>query len=846
MKTNKKVAIASVAVVMAGTMAFAMTACKPKDESTKLLPKLEDGKLSYSKDTTLTFDIGDDSKRNVAYTADIISGEIKLIDGKNYTASSLKPAWQAMSDKLGFKLKSQFKAKTAKYDAYAGDGTLGTVDLFTDTVAFITTAALANPSLFLDLNQYLEYMPNYKAFIEADTATYMSLLSDTNTGAMYYAPYYDGNDDIEKYVLTKTNWVESLLDAESGDTATTWKTQLDAKSLTLSNGYAAESFMGKTGSWTIDTLASDSATANVVKLKVDYGAALAAANDPTQPLGEALTDAGVTVGSLASGNIVDLQNEALKLSTKPTGAQLLKILQTYIDVAYKTDAGAKFYEKRSEVFNGHNAGWDVDLLTALYRCLVTNPSLLSSGVKGDKIGGESATPLKMLYGLCAREAHMQRQSDVYSFAGELYGARGLESRYEFSYIGSNGALQDARGQEATYEAMDKMNKLVQEGLVYTGKSVASGKTSFASTTAGADGTSATNNVEALMIHDYVNTQTGEGYALQEDLGIKAKAEEGYYFTPIITPVSKWNDGAEKYMRFTESWRAVKNSGFAIPYESVKDNPEKLSALLAFIDYLFSPDGQIAMTYGPKADNKKGDNGFWYNEEATAEQVTAGKYFEYEGKKYYSETFYAGKYQPTLTENTLKAYLGTEAVYGIEYKENKATSGNAWKVGCQRSYTNFARYVIGSALAVGNKLQSFEYQATCEMGKDGASVVDAAIQKGVLKHPYLNIAQVKANAGGNLWYLSSPSGLPLTQAEAKYITESCTNLVKTLFSGEKNASTNYLWNIIANGLGNSTEVASVACGKTGAECIEKINGQNFGTYLGYKRNAFDRLKAYFKF
>ena len=72
MKTNKKVAIASVAVVMAGTMAFAMTACKPKDESTKLLPKLEDGKLSYSKDTTLTFDIGDDSKRNVASTAKII------------------------------------------------------------------------------------------------------------------------------------------------------------------------------------------------------------------------------------------------------------------------------------------------------------------------------------------------------------------------------------------------------------------------------------------------------------------------------------------------------------------------------------------------------------------------------------------------------------------------------------------------------------------------------------------------------------------------------------------------------------------------------------------------------
>lgn len=850
MKLNKKVALAAVSVVMAGTLAFSMTACKPdedvndgfsSDKQAVLTPKTENGKLSYAKSTTLTFDIGDDSKRNVAFTSDLISGQVTLVDGKNYTAASLKPAWQAMSDKLGFTLKSQFKAKSAKYDAYSGDGTLNTVDLFTDSVSSITTAALANPNLFLDLSQYLDYMPNYKAFIEADTATYMSLLSNTKTGAMYYAPYYDGNDDIEKYVLTKTNWVESLLDADEGDTTTTWATQLTAKNLTLSNGYAAESFMGTTGSWTVDTLASDSATANVVKLKVNYDAALADAKDSAKPLGAALTAAGVTVSSLTSGNIVDLMNEALKLSTKPTGAQLLKILQAYIDVAYQTEAGAKFYTKRSEVFNGYNAGWDVDLLTALYRCLVTNPSLLKSGVKGSTIGGDGATPLNMLYGLCARENHMQRQSDVYSFAGELFGVRGLESRYEFSYIGNGGALQDARAQTTTYEAMDKMNKLVQEGLVYTGASVVSGQTSYFSQKDGAD------TVEALMIHDYVNTQTPEGFAL-EGIG-KAKSEAGYYFTPIITPVSKWNDGTEKMMRFTESWRAVKNSGFAIPYDSVKDNSEKLAAMLAFIDYLYSPDGQIAMSYGPMATNKTGDGGFWFNEEATAAQISAGTFFEFEGKKYYSETFYAGKYQPTLTDNTLKAYLGSEPVNGIEYKETKQenipASGNAWRVGCQRSYTNFARYVIGSALAVGNKLQSFEYQATCEMGKDGASVVDTAVQKGILKHPYLNAADVKSKADNNLWYLSSPSALPLTQAEAKYISESCNNLVKTLFTGEK-VATNYLWNILVNGLGNSNKVADVACGATGKECIDNINTQNFGTYLTYKRNAFNRLKAYFNF
>lgn len=840
MKMNKKIVVAAVSAVMAGTMAFSFTACGPKG-SDKTKPNVDgNGKLTYSSDTTLKFDIGDKAERGIAYTSSIISGTIKLLDGKTYTSGDLKPAWKAMSDKLGFNLVSTYSVDSNKYADYAAKGTLGNVNLFTDSVSNITTAANANPSLFLNLGAYLEYMPNFKAFIEADTATYMSLVSNPSTGAFYYAPYYDGNNDIEKYVLTKTNWVSSLLDAPAGDTETTWAAQLSAKTLTLANGYAAESFMGKTGSWTVDTLASDSADANVVTLKVNYGAALTAANNSGSELGAALADAGVTVGSLTSGNIVDLQNEVLKVNQNVTGAKLLKILQAYIDVAYQTEAGAKFYAKRSEVYNGYNAGWDVDLLTATYRCLVTNPSLLLSGKGGHHVGQSGSTPLNMLYGLCARQPNMQRQSDIYAFAGELYGVRGLESRYEFSYIDSNGVLQDARAQAATYDAMDKMNKLVKEGLLYTGETVANGKSSYYST----DG------VEALMIHDYVNTQTPTGYEVDGKLKKGTyDIEEGYYFTPIITPVSKWNDGTEQYMRFTESWRATKNSGFAIPAASINSS-DQLSAILAFIDYLYSEDGQLAMTYGPKATNKTGDGGFWYNEEASAAQVSAGTYFEYEGKKYYSETYYAGKYQPTLTDNVLKAYEGTGdgKVNDVIYN-GKMEGDNAWKQSCQRNYTNFARFVIGSALAIGNKLQSFEYQATSGMGKYGASVVDTAITKGVIKHTIAKIAELpkKADKSNNLWYLISPSALPLTQAEAKYINDNCTNLLKTLFTGESGQKTNYLWAIMQLGLGatgNDATVSSVAIGADAAACVSNLTSQNIGTYVQYKQDAFDRLKAYF--
>ena len=840
MKKNKKIVIAAVSMVMAGTMAFSFTACGKNDKSSMKPTVDENGKLTYAANTTLSFDIGDKQERGIAFTSSLISGTIKLLDGKEYTSGDLKPAWKAMSDKLGFNLVSTYSVDSNKYADYSAKGTLGNVNLFTDSVSNITTAANASPDLFLNLGEYLDYMPNFKAFIEADTATYMSLLSNTQTGAFYYAPYYDGNNDIEKYVLTKTNWVSSLLDASAGDTETTWAAQLSAKTLSLANGYAAESFMGKTGSWTVDTLASDSKDAQVTKLKVNYDAALTAANNANSDLGAALTAAGVTVGSLTSGNIVDLQNEALKVSQNVTGAQLLAILQAYIDVAYQTEAGAKFYATRSEIYNGYNAGWDVDLLTATYRCLVTNPALLLSGKGGHHVGQSGSTALNMLYGLCARQPNMQRQSDVYSFAGELYGVRGLESRYEFSYIDANGNLQDARAQAATYDAMNKMNKLVQEGLLYTGETVANGKSSYYST----DG------VEALMIHDYVNTQTPTGYEVAGKLSKGTyDIEEGYYFTPIITPVSKWNDGAEKYMRFTESWRATKNSGFAVPKESIK-NSDQLSAMLTFIDYLYSEDGQLAMTYGPMATNKTGEGGFWYNPEATAAQVTAGTYFTYEGKNYYSETYYAGKYQPTLTDNVLKAYEGTDggAVYGVTY-DKKMTGDNAWKESCQRNYTNFARFVIGSALAIGNKLQSFEYQATSDMGKYGASVVDTAINKGIIKHTIAKIAELPKNASGanNLWYLISPSALPLTQAEATYINNNCTNLLKTLFTGESGQKTNYLWAIMQYGLGatgNNATVSSVAIGADAAACVTNLASQNIGTYVQYKQEAFDRLSNYF--
>lgn len=855
---NKKLKIATIAVsaVMAGTLVFGMFGCsgggeaekpekpeKPtavattsaqeivtqlnsvsnlagyisgKDAAWKRLKTYADGgfvassttgkqaKLqvadSYSATTEINFDIGDNAARSVSYNfGSLVSGTITLPDGKTYTSTSLKPAWAALQTKLNAKIVDKWSVASDKVTTAMKSKTdpLSGRDIITDGAKTIND----NAELFLDLSNYLEEMPNYAKFLEDNPIVRLSLTSNTETGAMYVAPYFDGYDDIEKYDLFKTNWVKALLDnTTGGDTNTTYKSHLTAKSIEGNTYSSIESWMGKTGSWKVDVLDNDGVK-QADGITVNYDKALAAAKNESSALGAAIKDAAgyaYTAGDADSGNIVDIMNFAIDYSYgEVTGAQLLKILQEYIKVAYYvTGTETPFYTRSgytlSDVFVGNSAAWDVDLYAAIGRVLVTNPSLLKSGSAGNTIGGTGATPLSNLYLAASRQSNMQRMIDMTGLVGELYGIRGIEGYNIYTYIDANGDLQDVRGDYESYEAFNAFSKFYAEGLIYAGGASSDAQVSYY----------VENSVEVLSYHDYVNTQTPTGYQVQGDISGTYALEDDYYLTPIITPVSKWNTSSSydssynptntEIMRMVNSWRSVKDTGFAVPLDAVKNNPEKLKAVLTFIDYLFSEDGQIAMTYGPKADSADSTNGFWYNREATAAEISAGTYFEYEGKKYYSETEYRGKYVPTVTEKVQDLYVGRE-VNGLKVDG----SSNGWGTSCVRSYTNFARYVIGSALPLGNKLQSFEYQMTSDMGRDGAAVVDVALSAGVVRHPYPTLT----NDYNNPWYTLVPTVLPFTDAEQTVNTDAI-NVSETgqgrYFSNNKNDKTNLYWEIIKFG------------------------------------------------
>ncbi len=900
MNKNKKIAMAVISTVMAGAMLVPLAACgggddpgpgpgpgetvvQPYGARSKDIPttgynaaggaadakgvSVKDGKLAYPTTTTLNMNICDGSNkdRHIAYDAAQISSAAIMPDNYRYTPGDLKPAWWQMSQALGVKFVDvgQNKASDEQITEPINKGTLKNYHIITGSGAKITE----NSTHFLNLNEYLEYMPNYKAFLDENEIVKWSLTSDVSTGAMYYAPYFDGNNDIEKYVITHREWTRAMLDGDVAAATTKWKESKTGKADVGSEQVYVTPFMGTTGSYQVDTTDPANPTGALIKVKVNYDAAKTAADTAGTELNGAIKAAYSGFTSATSGNIVDIQNDVIKgTSGEVTGAQLLNILRAYIDVAYQKADGSKFYATRSDVFNSTYAAWDVDLLVGLSRCVVTSYKLF-----GGKVA-ESATNTQ-IYAIAGRQGTSQRRMDLVSFVGELYGVRGLEPRASDNmYINKDGELVDARNSSEMYDAMQKLRALTQEGLVYTGESNADKVYSKAST------------ILPFLIHDYSQTQTTDGFYVQgiEGLTNANIISEGalkFDFAPILTPVSKWDENENntidenEYFRFTESWRAVKNTGFCVPKAAVENKPEELAAVLAFIDYLFSNDGQIVATYGPRSTNgnatgEQPANGFWYATEATGvnidtvaekyegsdqyhvKEANKGQYFIYENKVYESETKYLGRTIPTLTTNNINYYYGLK-VNGHQLGEGKTENGGVGYSGTPaRNYTNYARGIIGGALPLGNKDQGFEYQATAACGLDGSAVVSVALNNGSIRHL---TQQVNPET---YWYTLVPTTLPLNSTDGDTL-GSQTKLMGAdkaagLFrnsSKTENGRTNLLIDIMFYGY---NAFGKNICGDQtlgnipadAAACIAKANEYGLAERIAIYKKGWNQLKTYY--
>ncbi|MBQ6398687.1 MAG: hypothetical protein IJI21_01050 [Clostridia bacterium] len=587
--------------------------------------------LPYEKGTVLRMAVGyNNSKTGLRFDPEVAGEGVTLADGKTYHSGDFKPTWVAVQDLLGISIEDKYQGQSATKEFDYWKEQLDQVDMVSGTAAKLSENGEAG--LLVNIGEYLDQMPHFKAYLDANPIVRLSITGNVDNGAIYFSPYFDGVDDIEKMPLMRTDWVEKLLNGEGAFAA-------DASKELKAAVY--QPYMPTSGKVEIDVVKADgSAVETIAK---DYDAA---------------------------GNIIATMNAAGTID----GVAAVNMLRDYIDKAYNGYYGTN----RADLFIGQNAAWDADELVALLRCVVANPQTLNGT---DKIEG-----------LFSREENnTARRADMFRFAGILFGVRGLESRQDYLYVGTDGDLHDARQEVATYEALGRMHALVEEGLI---------STAFVNN----EEVKTENYLEqdlGFMHYDYNQTQTVYN-------ATKLDNAAGEKYMAVMVPVAHWFDGTNEdgvYMRFTESWRSVKTDGWGISKAGVGSDTNKLNAALTLIDYAYSDEGTIMMSYGPEAFRKAGET-FIFN----------------------------GKEMPVIADATY-AELWEKA------------SGN---------YTNYARQYLGSTLSF-MKSQAFEYQCTHEVGKEGAGKISTAIGLGTIKHPLLAVAE-------NAWYTSVPTVLPTTKED----------------------------------------------------------------------------------
>ena len=572
--------------------------------------------LSFPEGTVLRMATGyNNAKTGLFFDASVAGEGVTLADGVTYHTGDLKPTWVAVQNELGmvFENKYQGNSTSAEFDYWKDR--LEEVDMLSGTASKLSE--YGESGSIVNIAEYLDMMPNFKAYLEANPIVRLSITGNTKTGAIYFSPYFDGVNDIERMPLMRADWVVKLLDGE-GEFAAEASNALAAPVYTP--------YMPTSGAVEIDVVNLEGTA--VEKITKNYDAA---------------------------GNIVANMNAAGALD----GVQAVNMLRAYIDTAYNGYYGTT----RSNLFIGQNAAWDADELVALLRCVVANPQTLN--------GTDS------VQGLFSREDdNNQRRVDMMRFAGVLFGVRGMESRQDFLWIDTEGKLRDARQEADSYEAIDRMHMMAQEGLV---------SKAFMESSAESTKTYLQNDL-GFMHYDYNQTQTVYNETALQD---------GEKYMAVMVPVAKWYDGTEGgvFMRFTESWRSVKTDGWGISVAGVEGNQDKLYAALSLIDFAYSEKGQILMSYGPDAFIKTNEDGSY---------VT----FNFNGKE-----------MPVIADATF-AELWEKA------------SGN---------YTNYARQFLGSTLSFA-KSQAFEYQCTHEVGKEGAGKLSVAIGLGTIKHPELAITE----------------------------------------------------------------------------------------------------------
>lgn len=682
------------------------------------------------------------------------------VEGKNYVMGELLPTWKSFSEKVGVTIReaSEYKQTTdissyqaVKLNNFKSETSANeNIDLFYNTTKNIDEMGASGQAVDLMTLVNAGKMPNFAKWLKANPTMQKTIQQDG--GKIYYTPYFDGYQDVERTFVMNTEIAEKVLDNENAvfDTAKTNGTGADENTNVL-KAAKYQPYVDLNYNYPEDTTVSILVNGSVQQLVIKK-----------------------------TTNIIKQQNELLQQGA--TGAQLANQFISYLKTAFADGISKGYYTKLSEIFTSTAAAYNADELVALMRVIKANPKLIS-GDENEEI--ELIVP---------RGVANNRVENIADFM-QIWGIQGMTSKAEMLYFDASGNLNDAATTQQTYDGLQNLAALYDEGLILG---------SFWSNGSQLGGTGYLNKYfgkttdgggYAFMLYDYA-ASTGavndkvDGIGTDPETRVDKSSVTGV--RPVLPPLAYWatetsfdhtqslsNKTGKTLLRYAEENRSLKGNAWCIP--STSDNIEGAAALM---DFMFSTTGSRIQDFGP-------DDG-----------------------KYWTLGEVGGETAPVIS-STVKTWLGS------------VTKTDFW---------TFYRTYIGSTHGIGCvRSKAIQIQSCNAYAAVGLDNVEAAIANGVVNSNLVD-KNVDLNPSGFTWDSTVPTtgyDAPGTAIANQYAA------ITEFWKAEKNNAEPYGWvAVVAGGYGVITPTSTKSLGS--------INGADYSLKDVYSQMSVRENEYLYKY
>ena len=567
----KKIAVFGAVAAVAG---LSLAACSSANQKSYKPAYQDDEDLEVGVNGELNIHLN--YKGQAGVTLRDANGYYNNVEEKNYAKGDLLPVWEELQKKVGVKINEASEyGKSSDNDVYKQVKAAGyasetdankKIDLFYNSTSNIEKMGAAGEAE--DLLKYVNdgTMPNFKAFLDKNPTIKKAL---TKGGKIYYTPYFDGYNNIERMFIMDVNLVKKVLDNDDQSKDTT-KNQG-----TSTTGVAAvefQPFMDDNYNYPSDTIVPVSKNAILQQLTIKK------------------TD-----------NIIKQQNASMTVGA--SGADLRKQLKDYLQAAFGDYVGeGKLYPNYSDIFISESAAYNTDELIALMRVIKASAELIS---------GDANTEIEIA---CPRGQDKTRIQNIMMMM-KMFGIQGLDGEKDMLFYDQDGKLNDAASSKATYEGLTYLSQLYDEGLILGDFFMSAASNSGTAYTAKYFGKTAANPGYGFMLFDFCATQAANNSLDEDGVGTADSKRQDQFknqtvtgIMPVLSPLTYWatekganaKDDALKnrthktLIRYEESNRALKTNSWCIPSSSTN----KVAAA-KMMDYLMGTNGAIINDFGPK-------------------------------------------------------------------------------------------------------------------------------------------------------------------------------------------------------------------------------------------------------